>query len=65
MSDLEKRLRNLEVEIERLRVALKRIITAQERLGEDGYRPFEYRSQLNTAIDEARTVLAGGKKQTA
>ena len=38
MSDLEKRLRNLEVENERLRVALTRIITAQERLGDDGFR---------------------------
>ena len=65
MSDLEKQLRNLEVENERLRGALKRIITAQECLGEDGYRPFEYRSQLDTAIDEARRVLAGEKKQTA
>ncbi len=50
-------IRDLETENERLRAALNRIIAAQERLGDDGYRPLEYRSHLNAAIDEARGIL--------
>ena len=50
-------IRDLGAENERLRSALNLIITAQERMGDDGYRPPEYRSQLNAAIDEARTSL--------
>ena len=58
-------IRDLGAENERLRAALNGIIIAQERLGEDGYRPLEYRSQLDAAIDEARTILTEATKETA
>ena len=57
-------IRDLEVENERLRVALNRIISAQECLGEDGFRPLEYRFHPNAAIKETRTILVEVKMET-